>query len=304
MKIPPTLLPSELRYFEEVARCGSIREAAESLNIAGSAVSRQINKLEEDLAANLFKRTSYGMKLTQAGRILLAYVEQSKREIERTKSKISDIVGMRDGDLIVFTIESLLDNLVLSSIADFHRANKNVEIVVNLADSSAVLNSLQKNMSDIGVALNTSPRMEIEVIGRIDQRLFAVTSSHHPIAGKAELSLSECLNYPLAIPDLSSDLGQIVKEMLEATETVCHAALTANSLSLIKGFAKNEGGVALLPPAAIQIEAERGELIATPLLESRDRRDQAHICQRRDASHSVAADAFITILKRRASELR
>ena len=59
-----------LRYFAAVARAGSIRKASEELHVASSAVSRQMQKLEEELGTPLFERLPNGLRLTQAGESL------------------------------------------------------------------------------------------------------------------------------------------------------------------------------------------------------------------------------------------
>ena len=64
---------SNLRYFATVARHGSIREAAEELNVAQSALSRQIQKLEQDFGVPLFQRHARGVELTSAGEIFLRH---------------------------------------------------------------------------------------------------------------------------------------------------------------------------------------------------------------------------------------
>ncbi|WP_163017716.1 LysR family transcriptional regulator, partial [Pseudomonas viridiflava] len=69
-----------LRYFLEVARCGSISEASTRLNVASSAVSRQISKLERELDAVLFERQARGMVLSEAGTRLAAYARKSQLE--------------------------------------------------------------------------------------------------------------------------------------------------------------------------------------------------------------------------------
>ena len=56
-----------LKYLEEVARRGSIRKASRALNVASSAINRQILKLEEELGTPLFQRLPAGMRLTPAG---------------------------------------------------------------------------------------------------------------------------------------------------------------------------------------------------------------------------------------------
>ena len=53
---------SVLKYFVEVARCGSVRKASENLYVAASAVNRQILKLEDELGGELFDRMPNGME--------------------------------------------------------------------------------------------------------------------------------------------------------------------------------------------------------------------------------------------------
>lgn len=57
----------QCRYFISVAKLGSISQAALELHIAQPALTRQIQKLEEDLRVMLFKRTGRGVQLTDAG---------------------------------------------------------------------------------------------------------------------------------------------------------------------------------------------------------------------------------------------
>src|ERR1700675_1447540 len=65
--------PRLLTYVDAVARYGSIRKAADTLNIASSALNRQILDLEADLGAPLFERLPRGVRVTSAGEAFLVY---------------------------------------------------------------------------------------------------------------------------------------------------------------------------------------------------------------------------------------
>src|SRR4051812_35299240 len=65
--------PRVLAYVDAVARCGSIRKAAEALNVASSALNRQILDLEADLGSPLFERLPRGVRVTSAGGGCLVY---------------------------------------------------------------------------------------------------------------------------------------------------------------------------------------------------------------------------------------
>lgn len=288
------MLPTELRYFEEVASSGSIREAAEKLHIAGSAVSRQIGKLEETLGASLFKRTSYGMKLTQAGRILLAYVRQSRLEIQRTQAKIRDIVGVRSGDLIVFVPEELTNALVSRAIATFRANYSNVEVIVRSAGTEATMQSLINDTSDIGLALNPTRRPEIEFVASIDHSLCLISAPSLPLGDLDDPATFARL--PAAMVDESLELHQVTVSALEEAKRELSIVLTANSIALIKDFVCSGQGVALLPELTVLPEAEAGKLTVHRLPWLAARRDVVQVCVRKDRSHSVAGDAFLAVL--------
>src|SRR5499427_8222869 len=86
-----------LQYVDEVARAGSIRKAAERLNVTASAVNRRIMDLEEELDAELFERRPRGVRLTAAGEVFVHYLRGQDADVERMKSQIEELRGLRRG---------------------------------------------------------------------------------------------------------------------------------------------------------------------------------------------------------------
>ena len=82
-----------LKYFSEVAARGSIRKAADNLNVASSAVNRQILKLEEELGVLLFERVPGGVLLTAAGEILKDHIRETLLSFERVQAEINNLTS-------------------------------------------------------------------------------------------------------------------------------------------------------------------------------------------------------------------
>ena len=116
------MINQSLRYFSAIARHGSIREAAEELHIAQSALSRQIQKLEEDFGVPLFQRHARGVKLTSAGEIFLRHAQTNLRQIERVRSEIDALQGLRRGTVSIHSIESLVPHLLPRAVTRFSTA--------------------------------------------------------------------------------------------------------------------------------------------------------------------------------------
>ena len=75
-------ISQSFRCFDEVARRGSIRKAAESLHLTAAAVHQQILNLEAQVGTPLFDRLPRGMQLTSAGEIMVAAVRRSQRDFD------------------------------------------------------------------------------------------------------------------------------------------------------------------------------------------------------------------------------
>lgn len=101
-----------LRYFNAVAKLGSIRKAADRLHVAPSAVSRQIAQLEHELDAILFERSKSGVRLTAAGEVLARQSHRIFRDLDRARAGIDDLRGLRRGDVSLWVIEGFVTGLL------------------------------------------------------------------------------------------------------------------------------------------------------------------------------------------------
>ena len=110
--VPLRIHSSAIRYFDAVRRAQSIREAARQLNVASSAVNRQIIKLEEEIGEPLFHRLPSGLVLTPVGEALARHVITVFQDLERTGAEIDDIHGARVGHITVAVVESVASSIL------------------------------------------------------------------------------------------------------------------------------------------------------------------------------------------------
>ena len=96
-----------LRYVAEVARRGSVRKAAAALNVAASAIDRQLLKVEASLGVALFDRLPGGMRPTPAGTILLRHVADTLLDFERVRAELDDLRGVKTGHVSIAAVDSL-----------------------------------------------------------------------------------------------------------------------------------------------------------------------------------------------------
>src|SRR4249920_2757207 len=107
-----------VRYFREVTECGSIKQAAASLRIAPSAISRQVQAIEDELAVKLFERGARGMVLTDAGQLLYRYAVENRDQLYDVRAKVQDFGPVRRGQVKVATVEGMLANFLSNFVVD------------------------------------------------------------------------------------------------------------------------------------------------------------------------------------------
>src|ERR1700754_2786215 len=115
------LIESGLRYFLAVAQAGSITEASEQLHVAGSAISRQIARLEHEIGVPLFERHPRGMVPSEAGIRLAGLVQRNMTDIERGGVETRRLPGGRRSQVRLVAAEDLDSDLLPEAIASFRR---------------------------------------------------------------------------------------------------------------------------------------------------------------------------------------
>ncbi|MEL6264839.1 MAG: LysR family transcriptional regulator, partial [Pseudomonadota bacterium] len=93
---------------EEVSRAGSIRKAAEDMNITSSALNRQIQRFEAEFGSPIFERLPRGVRLNTAGEMLVQHYRAMASDLARVQSQVADLTGARRGHVSIACSQALL----------------------------------------------------------------------------------------------------------------------------------------------------------------------------------------------------
>jgi LysR family glycine cleavage system transcriptional activator len=160
-----------LRAFEAVARHLNFRAAAEEMALTQSAVSRQIQALEEDVGASLFLRHTRAVELTTAGTQLLVAVSQSLPRIDGTVRQIRQSAGRKSVALTTFA--SFASMWLIPRLERFQREHPAFDIRIDASDTPVDL-----ELADVDLALRYGPRasMPANAIRLFGEQLTPVVS--------------------------------------------------------------------------------------------------------------------------------
>src|ERR671924_2293342 len=106
-----------MRVLREVAARGSFSAAAEALSFTQSAVSQQVAALEREAGTELVERNSRGVRLTDAGRALVAHADAILSRIEAAEEELAAIKGLCGGRLRLACFQSAGATLVPRAVA-------------------------------------------------------------------------------------------------------------------------------------------------------------------------------------------
>src|SRR5271163_1514882 len=230
-----------LSYVDEVARAGSIRKAAERLNVTASAVNRRIADLEGELGASLFDRRPRGMRLTAAGEVFVHYLRGHNSEVERMKSQIEDLKGLRRGTVRIACSQALALDFLPRQIAEFRKTHPLVSFDVKVVDHEWAMAALAAFEVDLVVVFRPPFLVNFQPMMTLEQRLVAVLPKKHPLAARKSLRLSDCAGYPVAMPERSIGGRQLLEEISARSGLTFNIAAESNSFEMLRGLVVHAG---------------------------------------------------------------
>lgn len=282
--------------FQEIVRCGSIRSAADRLFVTPSALSREIAKLEESLGTMLFERHTRGMVLTAAGQIYLDHVRDVLHGFDRMRSELDALQDLRRGHVSLLSVEGYAPDFLAPAIGQFQERYPHLRFTVRITGTHEVVAGIGSGEADIGLAFHLQPTDGIQSVLRLHAPLLAVMAPGHPLANTKSLTLAALTKHRLGVPDTNFGVRKLIDLQSHIANVHLEPALEANSLSVLRGFAREGGGVTVLSGMSIRNEIATGQLIGIPLEDPLLNEGGIDICVLAGRKLPVAAAGFLAYL--------
>jgi molybdate transport repressor ModE-like protein len=145
----------DVRYLLAVAREGSVRAAAERLEVNHSTVLRRVAQLEERLGAQMFEKLPSGYRLTDAGEEVLEFAEQMEASSNQLAARVFGRDQSARGLLRVTLAPTLATHVLMPDLADFTRLHPEIEVEILSSDEPVNLTNREADVA-IRVVYNRS----------------------------------------------------------------------------------------------------------------------------------------------------
>ncbi|MEU4548036.1 LysR family transcriptional regulator [Nonomuraea dietziae] len=181
----------QMRYVVAVAETSSFTRAAERCMVVQSALSHQIARLERELGARLFERTSRRVRLTPAGEAFLPAARQALEAAERARAEVAAAAGEIRGRLALGAIPTVAAVDLPRALKDFHARHPQVKVTLRVGASEELTERVRQGDMDVaflGLPLGMSPKgVRSRELARGE--LVAVVPSGHRLAGEEGVDL-------------------------------------------------------------------------------------------------------------------
>jgi DNA-binding transcriptional LysR family regulator len=256
----------DFRLIEAVARAGSMRKAAEDMNITASALNRRVNRFEDEFGAELFERLPSGVRLNPAGELLLHHYRATLSDLSRVQGQVADLSGERRGHVSIACSQALLPYFLPQQIARYRREHPGVTFTVNIRDRSQAEQELATYSSDLALVFEPVYLVDFEVIQAVPQSVNVVMASDHPLARKPELRLRDCLDTRHVAPSVKYGVRHLLDFAARRGTRRVSPVVETESFDLIRHYVLHEKVIGFQIPIGLR-EPGDGSLMFRPISE-------------------------------------
>ena len=292
-----TFHDSRARYLYEAVTTGSVRHAAEKLNIVPSAVSRQISLLEEELGVALLERQRSGVVPTQAGQLILDYYRQHTAHQHDLIAKVEALRGLHTGSVSIVSGEGFAQELIVGPLRQFRAHYPGVAISLEIYGTNEILRRVREDQAELGLIYYAPSDPQITAQASADQPMHAVVCTAHPLAESTSTTLQTLTQWPIALLQGVYGIRQLVEYAEQTDQIRLSPVLTSNLISVLMRFVCSGQGVTLLPPCAVTSELAQGLVRVVPIHNSAFEHAQMQLITRTGRQLSPAALRFMQFCK-------
>ncbi len=288
------MLIRQMECFLAVARLGNLSRAAEEMYLTQPTLTARIKALEDELGDQLFVRTSRGMRLTEAGKEFVPYVERCVASLAEGKQRLKELRGAEGGRLALGTSPGVSTYALPAILERFRAAHPRVAVSVRTGHSEDVLEMVLKEEVHLGLARSVI-HPEVESMPLYEDELVLVVDPQHRFTEKGSAELAEIGREQLILFDHASSYYELTRSLFRDAGIREFQAIELDSIEAAKRMVEHRLGVAFLPRTAVLRSVASGHLCLVEVEDSPEIQRPIVALRRRDVPLTGAVRAFLEV---------
>lgn len=281
----------QLRLFQALATTGSFSRAAKICHISQPALWIHIKHLEEELQTALVDRLPRGIRLTDAGRVVVEYTQRILSNTEDLKTSIDDLRGIKAGRLVIGASTTPGIYLLPDPLGRFKQQFPGIELDLRIANTQQVEDWVLNHEVALGIIGQEPLHSEIRAEFYLKDTLVVIVWPGHKWAMRKSISIKDLAKEPFLAREPGSNTRKTYEEAFRKNGVSIQIAMELGSTEAIKRAVVAQLGVSIVSPYALEWERARKQLVGLKLRQPGFERNFNVIYHKR-RQRSAAAQAF------------
>lgn len=289
----------------EVARAGSIGDAADALHFTASAVSQQIRVLEEEAGVRLLERGPCSVSLNAAGKALVAHTDFIIQELELAEEHLRAIASLKCGRLRLATFRSAGEAFVAEAVMYFANRYPRVDLQLREGEPEQYLPLLKQNELDLALGFEydfvaTAPTDGVQLVELFEEPMLIAMPAGHPLSEREGVELSRLEGEAWITSTPRSAVHAFTRRACEAAGVAPTVVYETDDYHVAQAFVARGLGVTFLPAISVNV-AHPGVVVHHVEPEQPMRR--VFVAHRPDGERLPTVAAMLDVLRELSSDL-
>ncbi|MBX3031805.1 MAG: transcriptional regulator CynR [Chloroflexi bacterium] len=292
----------QLRYLRTIAQEASFTRAAERSFVSQSALSQQMQALEQEVGTRLLDRSKRGVHLTAAGTILVEHADRMLLELEQATVAIRELEGLQRGELRIGVVQTVNDYLMPGLVARFAASHPRVRLTIEESATDAIERRLGRGELQLGVGFLPASDPDIETEPLFEEELALVVRDDHHLVGERSVPVRSLDGLPMVMLSDTFCTRRLWEENARLAGAQPRVTMELNTVNGILAVVERTGLTTVLPHRTLAAgRAQR--LVALELRDPTPSRTVG-LLWRRDHHRCAATRAFMEVARDRPVGLR
>ena len=248
----------QLEMFRAVVEEGTFTRAAERLHVSQSAISRQLQLLEQELKTLLLHRAGRGVTLTPDGEVLLSTAKRVDSEIQEAVAQISGTRELQHGSVSLGGGMTVALYIFPKLLKRFRSTYKNVDLRITTGEADLLLRLLRTRQVDLALLTLPIVAADLEVMPVLKEEMVVVTALNHPLTRERAIDAKKLARYPFVLFELGSNTRKVLDDFFREEEIPVNVVMQTENVEIIKAMVASGLGITILPYSAIAGEHKHG----------------------------------------------
>jgi LysR family transcriptional regulator, cyn operon transcriptional activator len=252
----------QLRYLLAVAETSNFTRAAEQLFVTQSALSQQIQALEQEVGTILLDRSKRGTRLTSAGEILTRHAVRALHELEQASIALRELDGLQRGEIRVGAVQTVNTYFVPSLVSAFTVQYPDVRLEIEELPADDVEAGLESGDLQVGISFAPPSLSGIGFAPLFEEQLALAVRRDHPLAREKAVSVAQLDGMPLIMLAKTFCTRRLWETSAKLASAQPKIVMEMNTVSGILSVVAKTGIATVLPRLVL---SDATDLIGIPL---------------------------------------